>query len=324
MHDNLLKQLTHEHDFDKANAENEKKTLNVIALTSITMVIEIVAGALTGSMALLADGWHMATHAFALGITYFAFVMARKFSNSDKFSFGTGKFGILSAYTSALFLGCTAIYMMVESLSRFINPIDIAFNEAIIVSIIGLTVNVLSIWMLHGKDGDHHEHEHGHGHGHDHENHHGHKHDHNLRAAYLHVVADALTSVLAIIALISGKYLGWSFLDPVMGIVGGVLIAKWAWGLLRSSSLILLDGSEDKELNSAIVTAIESDGDSVVADLHIWPLSSTSLAATIIVISKQQRPSLEYSDRLSHLEKIKHITIETHICTDELCCNTSD
>ncbi len=321
MHDNLLKQLTHQHDFNETNAENEKKTLNVIALTSITMIVEIIAGALTGSMALLADGWHMATHAFALGITYFAYVMARKFSNSDKFSFGTGKFGILSAYTSALFLGCTAIYMMIESFSRFINPINIAFNEAIIVSIVGLTVNVLSIWMLHGKDGDHHGHHHGHGH--DHEKHHEHKHDHNLRAAYLHVVADALTSVLAIIALISGKYLGWSFLDPVMGIVGGVLIAKWAWGLLRSSSIILLDGNKDEELHSSIVTAIESDEDSVVADLHIWPLNSNSFAATIIVVSKQHRTALEYSDRLAHLKKIKHITIETHLCTDQLCCHNN-
>ena len=311
MHEKMLKQIRHEHDFHGVTQENEKKTLQVIVLTGLTMCGEIIAGVLTGSMALLADGWHMGTHAFALGITYFAYIMARRFSVSSKFGFGTGKFGILSAYTSALFLGGTAIYMMVESVGRFIHPVSIAFDAAILVAIVGLAVNGLSIWMLHGK-GEHH-------HNHDHDHHH---HDHNLRAAYLHVVADALTSVLAIVALVTGKYFGWVFLDPVMGIVGGVLIAKWAWGLLRSSAFILLDGNDNKDIHAAVVKAIQSDGDSVVGDLHIWPLNSNDYAATITVVTKESRAPSDYSTRLSEISRLKHTTIEIHNCTDQFCkCN---
>jgi len=316
MHDSTLSLVGHEHDFDGSDVENEKKTLRVIILTIITMFVEIVAGVLTGSMALLADGWHMGTHAFALGITFFAYVMARRLSGSSKFGFGTGKFGILSGYTSALFLGGTALYMLVESVGRFIHPVHIAFDKAILVAVIGLAVNMLSIRMLHGRGDDRHGHDHDHDHHHDHSHH---SHDHNLRAAYLHVIADALTSVLAIVALVSGKFLGWSFLDPAMGIVGGFLIARWAWGLLRSSALVLLDGNEDKEIQGTITSAIESDGDSIVGDLHVWPLNSNALAAAITVISKEQRGPAEYCSRLSHIAKLKHTTIETHVCTDRLC-----
>ncbi|MDY0163262.1 CDF family Co(II)/Ni(II) efflux transporter DmeF [Desulfobotulus sp.] len=320
MHEEMLKQIRHEHNFNGVTQENEKRTLQVIILTGFMMCGEIIAGVLTGSMALLADGWHMGTHAFALGITYFSYIMARRFSGSSKFGFGTGKFGILSAYTSALFLGGTAIYMMVESVERFIHPVSIAFDEAILVAILGLAVNILSIWMLHGKD----EHHHDHSHHHDHDHHHHHHHDHNLRAAYLHVVADALTSVLAIVALVTGKYFGWVFLDPVMGIVGGVLIAKWAWGLLRSSAFILLDGNGNKDVHEAVVTAIQSDGDSVVGDLHIWPLNSNDFAATITVVTKESRTPSDYCSRLSHIASLKHTTIEIHNCTNQLCaCSQS-
>ncbi|AOY60369.1 CDF family Co(II)/Ni(II) efflux transporter DmeF [Desulfococcus multivorans] len=319
MQEKTIRRIRHEHNFDGAHQENEKKTLSVIILTGITMLAEIIAGVVTGSMALLADGWHMGTHAFALGITYFAYVMARRFSDSSKFAFGTGKFGILSAYTSALFLGGTALYMIVESLSRFVHPVNIAFDEAILVAIIGFAVNLLSIRILHGKGGEHHGHDHEHDHRHDHSHH---THDHNLRAAYLHVIADALTSVLAIAALISGKFFGWSFLDPVMGIVGGLLIARWAWGLLRSSALILLDAHRDKDIHSAIVDAIESDGDSIVADLHVWPLNADDLAAAITVVSKARRCPSEYGSRLSHLSRLKHTTVETHVHTDKFCAFT--
>lgn len=314
MHVDTMNQLNHNHDFDGHADSNEKKTLQVIILTGVTMLIEIAAGVLTGSMALLADGWHMGTHTFALGITYFAYVMARRHSGSSKFGFGTGKFGILSGYTSALFLGGTALYMIVESTGRFFNPVPIAFDEAILVAVVGLVVNVLSIWMLHGKGTHHHDHcdHHGHDSGH-------HHHDHNLRAAYLHVLADALTSVLAIVALISGKFLGWSFLDPAMGIVGGVLIAKWAWGLLRSSAFILLDGNGDKKIRKSVIDAIESDGDSAVSDLHIWPLNSNSLAAAITVVTKENRNPLDYCSRLSQIAKLKHTTIEIHNCSNQLC-----
>lgn len=325
MHADKVRQISHEHDFEGDAHDNERKTLKVILLTGVTMTVEIIAGVLTGSMALLADGWHMGTHAFALGITYFAYVMARKYSGSSKFAFGTGKFGILSGYTSALFLGGTAIYMIAESLGRFFNPVRIAFDEAIVVAVVGLAVNVLSIWMLHGKETGHHDHAHDHAHGHAHEHDHGHDHDHghhhdhNLRAAYLHVLADALTSVLAIVALLSGKYFGWSFLDPFMGIVGGILIAKWAWGLLRSSALILLDGNWDKDIRKAVITGIESDGDSVVSDLHIWPLNSNTLAAAITVVTRENRTPSDYCSRLSQLSRLKHVTIEIHNCTNEHC-----
>lgn len=316
MHVDTINQIKHEHHFDGVDKANEKRTLKVIVLTGITMCVEIIAGVLTGSMALLADGMHMGTHAFALGITYFAYVMARRFSGSTKFGFGTGKFGILSGYTSALFLGGTALYMIVESFRRFFKPVPIAFNEAILVAIVGLAVNVLSIWMLRGIETNHH------GHSHDDNDHH--HHDHNLQAAYLHVLADALTSVLAIVALVSGKFLGWSFLDPAMGIVGGVMIARWAWGLLRSSAFILLDGSGDKDIRDAVVKAIESDGDSHVGDLHIWPLNSNALAAAITVVTKENRNPPEYRSRLEHIAKLQHTTIEIHKCTNQLCaCNQS-
>lgn len=375
-HAATVRHVLHPHEFGAANPENEKKTLRVIILTAVTMAAEIIAGALTGSMALLADGWHMGTHAFSLGITYFAYVMARRFAGSPRFGFGTGKFGILSAYTSALFLAATALYMMVESVRRFIDPVAIAFDEAVIVAVIGLAVNVLSIRML----GDSHGHFHGHGRGqgnghvefsdhhhdidHDHDDHHasghvhshggvehaanghvhdhsagGHEHDHlsaehnhstdpnhpvatqdhNLRAAYLHVVADALTSVLAILALVAGKYLGWSFLDPAMGIVGGILIARWSWGLLRSSALILLDGNADADVRSAITGAIESDGDSVVGDLHVWPLGSDALAAAITIVAKESRTPSEYGARLARIPRLKHTTIEIRPCMDQSC-----
>lgn len=316
----------HSHDFGEHAHENERRTLNVIILTGITMLVEIVAGVLTGSMALLADGWHMSTHAFALGITYFAYVMARRFTGSAKFGFGTGKFGVLSGYTSALFLGATAVYMIVESVARLMNPVEIAFDQAILVAVIGLVVNVFSIWLLHGghaghshghADHDHEDHEDHEEHDH-HDNHHHHAHDHNLRAAYLHVVADALTSILAIFALLSGKFYGWSFLDPFMGIIGGGLIIKWAYDLVKSTAYILLDGN-DKAIQDAVITAIESDGSSKVEDLHIWPLNSNFFAAAITVVARDNCCPSVYSSRLSHVTRLKHTTIEIHVCATEPC-----
>lgn len=308
MHENTARELKHSHDFGDINRANEKKTLYVIILTAITMCAEITTGALTGSMALLADGWHMGTHALALGITFFAYVMARRYRNSKKYTFGTGKFGILAGYTSALFLGFTALYMIWESVSRIIHPVQISFNEAILVSVIGLLVNISCVWMLHGNE-----------HHHDHDHQHEHNHDHNLRAAYLHVLADALTSVLAIVALLSGKYLGLSFLDPVMGIVGGLLIWRWAWGLFKDSAIILLDGGVNQDIRDTIINEIQSDNDSHVIDLHVWQLSSNVLAAVVSVVSKENRTPSEYYLRLANIKKLKHITIEAHTCNDEFC-----
>lgn len=301
MHTLSRQNLNHSHVFEQCSKENERKTLVVIIVTFITMVVEVSTGILTGSMALLADGWHMGTHVMALGITWFAYVMARRYGKSSTFSFGTGKFGILASYTSALFLGATAVYMIVESCKRFLHPVHISFNQAIIVAIIGLLVNVLCVWVLQG------------------DKHHHHHHDHNLKAAYLHVLADALTSVLAIIALLSGKYLGLTFLDPVMGLVGGVLVGSWAWGLLRSSGLILLDGYQDDNIKQAITEAMESDQDAKVIDLHLWKLDSNSLGALITLVASTPRSAEEYRNRLGQIHHLAHITIESHSCMDDKC-----
>ena len=230
-------QWQHSHDFGVDNSQNTHKVKIVFWLTTVVMVLEIAAGTWSGSMALLADGWHMGTHAAAFCITLFAYRYARKHANNERFSFGTGKVSVLGGYTSAIALGIVALLMFAESVHRLFNPESIQFNEAIIVAVIGLAVNVASMFLL----GDHH---HDHSHGHDHAHHHGHDHhhhDHNLRAAYLHVLADALTSVLAIAALILGKLYGWNWLDAAMGIVGAVVISKWTMNLIKQTSPILLD-----------------------------------------------------------------------------------
>ena len=317
LHEKAAEELAHDHDFNGSTRGNEKKALKVIWLTAITMIGEIIAGLLTGSMALLADGWHMATHALALGVTYFAYIMARRYTGAAKFSLGTGKFGVLAAYTSALFLGATAAVMIIESVDRFFHPLAIAFNEAIVVAIIGLAVNLLSIRLL-GDDHGHHHGDHDHGR-HDHHRDHGAGRDQNLRAAYLHVAADALTSVLAIIALLSGKYLGWNFLDPVMGLVGAGLIFRWAWGLARNSALVLVDGMADDGVGRAVTEAIEADRDSRVVDLHVWPLGSDGAAASVTVVSGERRRAEEYHSRLAGIDNLKHVVVEPHQCDDESC-----
>jgi len=213
MHQATVEKFSHTHTTSPDLAANESRTLKVVILTAVTMIIEIAAGYMTGSMALLADGWHMGTHTLALGFSYTAYLLARKFDGSDIFSFGTGKIGVLAGYTSALFLGAAALWMIYESIFRMIHPREIAFSQAIGVTMIGLAVNFASVLILHGRDGDH-------SHGHSHSD--SHDHDHNFRAAYLHVLADTLTSLLALFALFSGKLFGWAFLDPVMGVVGGL------------------------------------------------------------------------------------------------------
>ena len=221
---------SHNHDFTPHNHQGERRTWYVLMLTLSAMFAEIIAATLFGSMALLADGWHMGTHAAAFCITLFAYRYAKKHAQSGKYSFGAGKVSVLGGFTSAIALGIVAIAMFVESIHRLFNPETIQFNEAIMVAILGLTVNVASIFLLHD---DHHHHHHEH----DHHDHH-HHHDHNLKAAYMHVLADTLTSVLAIVALFVGKYLGWHWLDAAMGIVGGLVIGKWTWGLLQQTCLL--------------------------------------------------------------------------------------
>jgi cation diffusion facilitator family transporter len=312
-HAQTVHRFTHDHDSGDINAANERRTLLVVLLTGTTMIVEIIAGHWTGSMALLADGWHMGTHAFALGISYVAYLLARRHNGSELFSFGTGKFGVLAGYTSALFLGLAAAWMIFESVARLLNPVQIAFTEAIWVTAAGLLVNLASVLILHQSD-DHSHHHHDHHQGGEH----GH-HDHNYRAAYLHVIADTLTSVFALTALLAGRFLGWAFLDPVMGIVGGLLISRWAYLLIRATGFILLDGGVAKAIRNKAREVIESDNESQVADLHVWRVGSKEMALVASVVTGTMRKAEEYQSRLKSLPHLAHISVEVHHCDDPGC-----
>ena len=279
------------------------------------MIIEVIAGTVYGSMALLADGWHMGTHAAAFCITLFTYSYARKHASSNKFSFGVGKVGVLGGYTSAIALGIVAIIMLAESIHRLLSPIEIQFNQSILVAIIGLIVNIASMFILghehHGHDhSDHHSHEHDH-----HEEHHDHHsdHDHNLKAAYFHVLADALTSVLAICALLVGKFLGWYWLDPIMGVVGAVIITKWALGLMKQTSPILLDENIDKEYQLEIINTID-DEHTKVTDIHIWKISADHYSASIALCTTTGANVETFKHSLSKFDKLSHLTIEVNYC----------
>ncbi len=306
MHTHNLSQWSHTHQFHQEDDSGEKRTRLVIILTLVMMTVEIIAGFAFGSMALLADGWHMGTHAVALGITAFAYWYARKNKNNPRFSFGTGKVGVLGGFTSAVVLAIVAVIMAFESIERLLNPVEIKFNEAILVAVTGLVVNVISAYLL--RDGHNHTH-----HGHTHH------HDHNLKAAYLHVIADALTSILAIAALLAGKAYGWIGLDPVMGIAGAILITRWAYGLLKDTGRILLDAGHNQQKISDILEIIESDSDNRVSDLHIWKLSSRHYAAIISIVTHFPKPPDYYKGLLNGLHDLEHITIEIHLPDSESC-----
>lgn len=294
----------HTHTFSYANEKGEKRTLYVLLLTLITMAAEISAGSIYGSMALLADGWHMGTHAAAFCITLFTFRYARKHQDSRQYTFGTGKVGVLGGYTSAIGLGLVALFMFGESLHRLFNPLSIQFNEAIVVAVIGLLVNVASMFLLH----DHHDHhDHHHQHDHDHE----HVHDHNLTAAYMHVLADALTSLLAIAALIVGKYLGWVWLDPIMGIVGALVITKWAVGLMKQTAPILLDAHIERNYEQKLLTKLAQSGGEVM-DIHMWKVSSSHYAATIRLNSEANKDAAYFRQQLAEFDKLHHLTLEVN------------
>ncbi len=305
MHSQSLEEWQHSHDFISQHSEGEKRTFYVLILTAITMVVEIIAGTHYGSMALLADGWHMATHVAAFMITLFAYRYARKHADNPAFAFGTGKVSVLGGFASAISLGVVAIMMISESLQRLFSPHEISFNEAIFVATIGLLVNVVSAFLLM----DHHHHEHGHTHAHDHDHDH---HDHNLRAAYFHVLADAFTSLLAIVALLCGKYFNWTWMDPIMGIVGAIVITRWAYGLIRQTSPILLDESIDLEYKQAICDAIESDSDNQVFDCHIWKVGPNDYAIILALLTREPRDPQYYRELLSDFTRLSHITIEVN------------
>jgi cation diffusion facilitator family transporter len=308
MHTHTLDQWRHGHDFHVDTAHGERRTRYVVLLTAAMMVVEIAAGYRYGSMALLADGWHMGTHVAALGISLFAYGYARRHAGNPYFSFGTGKVSSLGGFASAVALAVVALLMGVESVQRLLAPQTIRFDEAILVAGLGLGVNLLSAWLLRGE----HDHHHGHA-GHPHH------HDHNLRAAYLHVLADALTSLLAIVALLCGRALGWVWMDALMGIVGAVVIAKWSLDLIRETSGVLLDGTPDPHLEADIRTAIEADADNRIADLHLWRVGPNRCAAIVSLVTHQPRGPSHYKSLLQGLHGLAHVTVEVNPCVGETC-----
>jgi cation diffusion facilitator family transporter len=314
MHSHSIDQWTHDHNFlGSSHDRHERRTWFVVALTATMMVGEIVVGWLSGSMALLADGWHMATHAAALGIAALSYLFARRQASNSHFTFGTGKFGDLAAFSSAIILTMIAIQIAYESAVRLLHPVPIAYGEAIAVAALGLVINILSAWLLR----DEHDHHHDYGHDHDHIHAHGHQyHDNNLRAAYVHVMADAATSVLAIIALLVAMYAQWVWADPAVGIIGSLVIASWAYGLLRASGAVLLDVHADKNLEMVIRDRLETKGDRVT-DLHLWQVGPGHRAAVISVVSDHPLPPATYKRRLGGLRSLSHVTIEVQTCPHE-------
>ena len=324
MHTTDLSKWQHDHTFGQDEVKaGERATLLVIVITSIMMVAEIITGTLFGSMALLADGLHMASHTVALGISIFAYIYARKFSSDRRYSFGTGKVNALAGFTSAIILLGFALTMVVESVDRFLNPVQIAFNQALYVAGIGLVVNVVSAWILasSGKHSHDHGHEHGHGHGHDEDQGHEHAHaqeagqeDHNLQSAYFHVVADALTSILAIVALMAGKWFGLNWMDPAMGIVGALLVSHWSIGLIRNSSRTLLDWQASDSTLARLHDAIEKDSHDKIADVHMWSIAPGKYAAEIVVVSHEAHQPDYYRKRIPENLNIAHAIIEIRKC----------
>ena len=309
----------HSHVFLGADHErNERKTWGVIALCSVMMVLEIGGGSIFGSLALVADGLHMSTHATALAIAALAYTYARRRAADPRFTFGTGKFGDLAGFTSAIILAMIALLIGYEAVSRLLAPVRIDFDQAIPIAVLGLLVNIASAWLLRG--GHRHGHAHSHDHDRDHHDHHPHRHhdqgaagtasrDNNMRAAFLHVAADAAVSVLAIVGLSMGKFFGWVWMDPVMGIVGALVIGNWSYGLVRDTGSILLDMSTDQKIADRIRTAIETDGDRL-ADLHLWRLGPGHLGAILSVVTTEPRNAEFYHARLGEVGRFSHVTIE--------------
>ncbi|NOT53807.1 MAG: CDF family Co(II)/Ni(II) efflux transporter DmeF [Deltaproteobacteria bacterium] len=306
MHLHTHHQWKHSHNFASDSDYGEKSTTKVMVLTAMMMVIEIVAGMMFGSMALLADGWHMATHVAAFGIALFAYRYARSHANNPRFTFGTGKVSVLGGFASAVALAVIALVMALESVMRMLAPQTIHFNEAILVALVGLLVNIVSGFLLQEHRDQEQEHQDE-----------GHHHDHNLRAAYLHVLADALTSVFATVALGAGKYFGWVWLDPVMGLVGAAVITRWSYGLARDTSLILLDGAVNEQEQSAIIKAIERDTDTRITDLHVWRVSPRHYSASVSVVTHQPKAPEHYKHLLRDIPHLAHVLIEVDQCHEK-------
>ncbi len=323
MHRHTIDNWTHDHVFlGEDHTRNERRTLLVVGITIAMMIAEIVGGTLFGSMALLADGWHMSTHAAAIGIAAFTYRYARSHAHDPRFSFGTGKLGELAAFTSAVVLGIVALGITYESVMRIASPQPIAYGEAIGIAVLGLLVNLLCAWLLRGD----HAHGHSHGRAHDHDDHdhddHGHHHlepkaahggDNNMRAAYVHVLADAATSVLAIAALLLARAFGWLWIDPLVGMVGAAVIASWAIGLMRDSGGVLIDAVPSGDSADTIRTRLEVDGDRV-SDLHLWQIGPGHQSAVISIVTDNPQPPAFYKARLASMPSLSHITVEVAHC----------
>jgi cation diffusion facilitator family transporter len=295
------------------------------------MGVEIVGGHLFGSMALVADGWHMSTHAGALAIAASAYRLASRHADDPRFSFGTGKFGELAGFASAVILAIVALLIAYESAVRLISPVTIRFDEAIPIAVVGLAVNLVTAWLLYDEDHHGHGHHHDHAHGPDDDHHHHdddgpehvrHSHagrDHNLRSAYFHVLADALTSVLAIAALLAGRLYGWTFMDPAMGIVGAVVISLWSVGLMRTAAAVLVDAVPDDRLAGLVRSRLETGTDRV-ADLHLWRLGPGHMALIAVIVSDRPQPPAVYKTRLHDIAGLSHVTVEVQQCPDHAAC----
>jgi cation diffusion facilitator family transporter len=319
----------HPHVFlGTGHEKNERKTWAVIILCGAMMVVEIVGGSLYGSLALVADGLHMSTHAGAMLIAALAYTYARRHAHDARFVFGTGKLGDLAGFSSAIVLAMVAALIGYEAIVRFLSPIPIRFAEAIPIAVVGLMVNIVSAWLLSGSD---HGHDHGHTHGHDHDHDHDGRHevtfedhahehavhadsnaahrDYNIRSAYIHVLADAAVSVLAITGLVLARAFGWMWMDPLAGVIGAAVIANWSYGLIRDTGRILLDMNPDQGMTAKVREAIESDGDRLV-DLHLWRLGPGHLGAVVSVLTNKPRDCAFYRERLKNYKALSHVTVE--------------
>jgi cation diffusion facilitator family transporter len=307
MHSRDISRYQHSHVFHYAGRAVERKTMRVVALTVAMMIVEIIAGWIFNSMALLADGWHMSTHAAALGISWIAFVLARRYAADSRFAFGTWKIEILGGFVSGVLLGLVGLFMAGMSVQRLFQPAVIQFNQAIFVAVIGLMVNLFSILLLN-------DHSHQPGHSHDADGEHIHN-SLNLRAAYLHVIADAMTSVLAIAALLGGKFLKWNWLDPTMGLVGAVMILRWTYFLLSETGAILLDSETNDDMAAKIRSIVEADTDTRLSDLHVWKVGQDKYACIVALVAAQPKPTAEYKARLRQIDSLVHVTVEINLCS---------
>jgi cation diffusion facilitator family transporter len=321
MHNHDLSVFAHSHAFaDEGQQQREQALGWVTLLTLVTMAVELATGWWTGSLALTADGWHMGTHALALGGAVLAYRLSLRASSHRAvaggpagFAFGGWKIEVLAAYTSGLVLLGVAVWLAWEGISTLRNPRPVDYRDALVVAVVGLVVNLASVWLLaRGGRGDQlHDHDHhDHGHGHHH-----HGHDHNFSAAYLHVVADAFTSVLAIAALIGGAWFGLGWLDPVVALLGAAVIGQWSLGMLRSTATALVDATEDPALTQRIRDLIQADGDAQVSDLHVWQVGARAWSAAVAVVADRPEPAATYRARLQVVEELRHVTVEVHRCT---------